>query len=134
MSIYEFTLILTADPNEEEADRLYDIFDDGTVTTVEGVPQIHFHREAFSLESAIGSALLDLRKAGFEAVRVHINPSIMLGAIGNIDLRERGIDEAQAAEMRARLASFAEDWESPEMDIYDNYDEEKAKLLMKTGV
>ena len=47
---------------------------------------------------------------------------------GSIDLRERGIDEAQAAEMRARLASFAEDWESPEMDIYDNYDEERAKL------
>ena len=47
---------------------------------------------------------------------------------GTIDLRARGIDEAQAAEMRARLASFAEDWESPEMDIYDNYDEEKAKL------
>ena len=32
---------------------------------------------------------------------------------GTIDLRERGIDEAQAAEMRARLASFAEDWEKP---------------------
>ena len=86
------------------------------------------------MESAIVSALLEVRKAGFEAVRVHINPKVMLGAIGNIDLRERGIDEAQAAEMRARLASFAEDWESPEMNVYDNYDEEKAKLLVKTGV
>jgi hypothetical protein len=38
-----------------------------------------------------------------------------------IDLRTRGIDEVQAAELRARLATFAEDWESPEMDIYDNY-------------
>ena len=47
---------------------------------------------------------------------------------GSIDLRERGIDEAQAANLRARFATFAEDWESPEMDIYDNYDEEKAKL------
>ena len=128
MKKYEFTLILTVDPDEEEADRLYSIFDDGTIATVEGVPQIHFHREAFSLEAAIGSALLDIRKGGFDAVRVHINPSVMLGAIGNIDLRERGIDEAQAAEMRARLASFAEDWESPEMNVYDNYDEEKAKL------
>ncbi len=128
MSIYEFTLILTADPNEEEADRLYSIFNDGTIATVEGMPQIHFHREDFFLESAIVSALLAVRKAGFDTVRVHINPSAMLGAIGNIDLRERGIDEAQAAEMRARLASFAEDWESPEMNVYDNYDEEKAKL------
>lgn len=134
MKVHKFTLILTADANQEEADRLYSIFNDGTIATVEGVPQIHFHREAFSLECAIVSALLEGRKAGFEVVRVHINPSVMLGAIGNIDLRERGIDEAQAAEMRARLASFAEDWESPEMNVYDNYDEEKAKLLMKTGV
>ncbi len=46
----------------------------------------------------------------------------------SIDLRECGIDEAQAANLRARLACFTEDWESPEMSIYDNYDEEKAKL------
>ncbi len=45
-----------------------------------------------------------------------------------IDLRERGIDEAQAADLRARFSTFAEDWESPEMSVYDNYDEEKAKL------
>lgn len=128
MKIYEFTFILTADPNEEEADRLYSIFNDGTVTTVEGVPQIHFHREAFSLESAIGSALLDIQKAGFDTDHVHIKPKVVLGTVGSIDLRERGIDEVQAAEIRARLASFAEDWESPEMDVYDNYDEEKAKL------
>ncbi len=62
MKTHEFTLILTTDPNEKEADRLYSIFDDGTITTVEGVPQIHFHREAFSLESAIVSALLEVRK------------------------------------------------------------------------
>ena len=40
----------------------------------------------------------------------------------NHDLRELGIDEAQAAALRARLRAFAEDWESPEMEIYDNYD------------
>ena len=38
----------------------------------------------------------------------------------SIDLQERGIDEAQAADIRARLASFAEDWENPEMNAYDN--------------
>ena len=47
---------------------------------------------------------------------------------GSINLRERGIDETQAANLRARFATFAEDWESPEMSVYDNYDEEKAKL------
>ena len=35
------------------------------------------------------------------------------------DLRARGIDEAQAAELRARLKTFAEDWERPEASIYD---------------
>jgi len=39
------------------------------------------------------------------------------------DLRELGIDEVQAADLRARLGAFAEDWESPEMDIYDHYDQ-----------
>ena len=49
-----------------------------------------------------------------------------------IDLRARGIDERKAADLRANLrasfATFAEDWDSPEMDIYDNYDAAKAKL------
>ena len=38
---------------------------------------------------------------------------------GQIDLRQRGIDESQAADLRARLHTFAEDWESPEMEAYD---------------
>ena len=36
-----------------------------------------------------------------------------------IDLRERGIDEEQAADLRARLRTCAADWDSPEMDVYD---------------
>ncbi len=38
---------------------------------------------------------------------------------GHIDLRELGIDEILAAELRAGFATFAEDWDAPEMDIYD---------------
>jgi hypothetical protein len=34
-------------------------------------------------------------------------------------LRDLGINKRQAAELRARLATFAEDWERPEMDVYD---------------
>jgi hypothetical protein len=34
-------------------------------------------------------------------------------------MRERGISREQAADLRARLSTFAEDWERPEMDIYD---------------
>jgi hypothetical protein len=36
-----------------------------------------------------------------------------------VDLRERGIDEAQTADLRRRLISFAEDWDRPEMAAYD---------------
>jgi hypothetical protein len=30
-----------------------------------------------------------------------------------------------ALELRERLIGFAEDWDSPEMEIYDHYDETK---------
>lgn len=36
-----------------------------------------------------------------------------------IDLRERGINEFQAADLRRRLAGFMEDWDRPEMAAYD---------------
>jgi len=42
-----------------------------------------------------------------------------------VDLQARGIDRSQAAVLRERLATFAEDWDHPEMDIYDNYDAAK---------
>lgn len=37
----------------------------------------------------------------------------------SIDLQSRGINREQAANLRARLQSFAEDWNCPEMDVYD---------------
>ena len=36
-----------------------------------------------------------------------------------VDLRSRGISEEQARDLRARLKTFAEDWERPEAAIYD---------------
>jgi hypothetical protein len=36
-----------------------------------------------------------------------------------VDLQSRGIDEAQAGALRNRLRAFAEDWDRPEMDVYD---------------
>jgi len=38
---------------------------------------------------------------------------------GSVDLAQRGLDESEAANLRARLATFAEDWERPEMGAYD---------------
>lgn len=42
-----------------------------------------------------------------------------------IDLETRGISRRRAAALRERLASFGEEWDSPDMDIYDRYDEAK---------
>lgn len=47
---------------------------------------------------------------------------------GPVDLRALGLNEPQAAELRARLGTFAEDWNSPAMDAYDNYDAAKSRL------
>jgi len=45
-----------------------------------------------------------------------------------IDLASQGIDKAQVETLRTNLATFSEDWNSPEMSIYDNYDTIKANL------
>ena len=45
-----------------------------------------------------------------------------------IDSASQGIDKAQAEILRTNLATFSEDWNSPEMSIYDNYDAIKANL------
>jgi hypothetical protein len=36
-----------------------------------------------------------------------------------VDLTEHGVTLEQAADLRHRLTTFAEDWQRPEMDAYD---------------
>ena len=80
MKTHQFTLVLTAEPSEAEADRLYGTFDDGTISTIAGVPQVHFHRTASSLEEAIRSAIGDVRASGFDVERVEIEPGAVAHA------------------------------------------------------
>ncbi len=47
---------------------------------------------------------------------------------GHAELQARGIDQQQAADLRAQLAPFAEEWDSSEMDVYDDYDAAKTRL------
>ncbi|AVQ71469.1 hypothetical protein MiYa_03774 [Microcystis aeruginosa NIES-2519] len=44
----------------------------------------------------------------------------------DINLASQGIDREQAKTLRASLATFSDDWNSPEMSVYDNYDAAKA--------
>ena len=53
---------------------------------------------------------------GMDGVRVIVT---FLSAPRTVDLPDRGIDQAQAADLRHRLRSFAEDWERPDMAAYD---------------
>ena len=47
---------------------------------------------------------------------------------GEIDLASRGTDAQAAAELRSRLATFADEWDSPEMADYDDYEASRRKL------
>lgn len=77
MKQHEFTLVLATDPDDQEADTLYGTFNDGTISTIAGVPQVHFHRRATSLEEAIRSAVSDVRTAGFDVLRVEMQPDVL---------------------------------------------------------
>lgn len=48
-------------------------------------------------------------------------------------LKECGINPAKAAELRASLASFAEEWDQPQMDVYSDYEAAKARLDAEVG-
>jgi hypothetical protein len=45
-----------------------------------------------------------------------------------VNLADYGIDRIQAAALRNSLDTFADDWNSPEMNIYDSYDAAKSQL------
>ena len=80
MTKYEFTLILKSaqELTEQIADELYDAgCDDGTPGTCNGVFSIDFHREADSLETALRSAIANVKSAGYEVERVEINADTM---------------------------------------------------------
>lgn len=70
MKVQKFTLIIAPDPTEEDADKFYGIIVDGTLATIANIPQIHFHREATTMDSAIWSAIVDVTSLGLDVLRV----------------------------------------------------------------
>lgn len=74
-----------------------------------------------------GAIELAEKPEGVKEARVLVT---FLGA-AEMDLRAHGISEAQAVELRSSFATFAEDWEKPEMNVYDDYDAAKAELDAK---
>ncbi len=77
MKEHEFTVILAnlSEISDEAANALYEAgCDDGSPGSCDGVVSVDFHRDAPTLESAIQSAVADIRKAGFQVERVEIYP------------------------------------------------------------
>jgi hypothetical protein len=60
-------------------------------------------------------------QARIEALQADLEALLRHPATGHtsVDLQTHGIDESQAADLRSRFKAFAEDWERPEADIYD---------------
>ena len=77
MKEHEFTVILAniSKITDEAANALYEAgCDDGSPGSCDGVVSVDFHRDASTLESAIQSAVADIRKAGYQVERVEIYP------------------------------------------------------------
>ena len=90
------------------------------LTTVEGIYR-DGHVELMELPENIS-------QQATETVRVIVTFLPPFRIDSPIDLRTRQIDEAQAAELRARLQSFTAEWDAAEMDIYDDYEANLASL------
>jgi hypothetical protein len=56
---------------------------------------------------------------GSRVIVTWVDPATIDPTTGAVDLQQRGVDHHQAADLRHRLAAFAEDWERPEMAVYD---------------
>ena len=72
-----------------------------------------------SVEGIYRNGKVELREPIAEAEGAHVIVT-WFQPNNSVELRDKGIDESQAADLRQRLSSFAEDWDRPEMNVYDN--------------
>jgi hypothetical protein len=63
-----------------------------------------------------GKVELTEMPSGINTARVIVT---FLSTTGSVDLPSRGINEEKAANLRARLQCFAQDWDQLEMEVYD---------------
>jgi len=69
----EFSLILTGDVSDQQADELHDAgCDDGSILTRGETTMVQFDREAASLDKALTSAIRNVEQAGLQVARVEI--------------------------------------------------------------
>ena len=94
MSTFDFTLVLSgfSEFTEEVMNVLYEAgCDDGLVCLAkDGTAFIEFDREATDLQSAIRSAMRDVRKTPYRVVRVE-TPATSIVALINAELSPSGM-------------------------------------------
>ncbi len=72
-----------------------------------------------TVEGVYHEGKIDLLESPREIVgNVPVIVTFLTGTNG-IDLRARGINRSEAEDLRGRLSTFCEDWQDPDMDIYD---------------
>jgi hypothetical protein len=83
--------------------------------------QLDTVRAGHSMLKSFEGVLRDGRVELIEPLPAGIEGKVIVTFVGaeQVNLSERGIDERQAADLRQRLKTFAEDWDRPEMDVYD---------------
>jgi hypothetical protein len=67
----------------------------------------------------IASKALEILKREGDEETASLREAILRFERNSIDLKSRGIDRDQAADLRARLRPMSDDWNRPEMDTYD---------------
>lgn len=72
MKTYEFTLIVP-ELDDATADAVYGRCRDASVGKSNGTSYVAFDRESASLESAIDSAIADLKRVGVQPLKVEID-------------------------------------------------------------
>jgi hypothetical protein len=87
MNTFDFTLVLSgfSELTDEVLNTLYEAgCDDGLVCLAkDGTPFIEFDREAQDLQSAIRSAIADVRKTPYRVVRVETPTSAIVSTINS---------------------------------------------------
>jgi hypothetical protein len=114
MSTYEFTLRIDREITEEEADALYGVFNDGSITTGSGRTEIEFTREAQGWAYAIGSAIRDVEGvAGLTVTGVGQEDLVSVLDIAHRARRSREAVRLWAAGKRGPGGFPAAAWRSP---------------------
>lgn len=73
-----------------------------------------------SVEGIYRNGKVELVEPLAEAEESRVIVTWIAPSTGPVDLHERGIDTGQAVDLRHRLGAFAEDWDRPEMAVYDD--------------